>query len=52
MALVLRSLVVSEPFLTFDEVTALLLSCVAPTLFRGRLAAAYEVPPRATNSAR
>jgi hypothetical protein len=36
----LRSLLPSEPSLTFAEVTALLLSCVEPTLFRGRLAAA------------
>jgi hypothetical protein len=52
MAFGLRSRVVSEPFLTSDDVTALRLSCVRPTLLAGRRAAAYDVPPRATKSAR
>jgi hypothetical protein len=48
----LRSLVASDPFLTLADVTELLLSCVEPTLLRGRLVAAYEVPPRAIERAR
>jgi hypothetical protein len=48
----LRSPVVSERSYTFDDVTALLFSCFVPTLLRGRLTAAYEVPPSATISAR
>jgi len=37
---------------TFADVTALLLSCVEPTLLDGSFAAAYEVPESATNKAR
>src|SRR5205807_9461134 len=57
----LKSVRSSEPFLTFDEVTALVarsefptapaLICALPTLFAGSFDAAYPVPPSATSSA-
>src|SRR5215467_2203287 len=37
--------------LSFEAVTAPFLICRVPTLFAGRLVAAYVVPPSATNSA-
>src|SRR5438270_12566696 len=36
---------------TFDDVTAFAWSCLLPTLFAGRLEAAYPVPASATRSA-
>jgi hypothetical protein len=38
--------------LIFAEVTELSFICFVPTEFAGSLIAAYEVPPRATKSAR
>src|SRR5919108_3008403 len=43
----LKSLTSSEPLLTFGEVTALLFSCLVPTLLRGIRIAAYEPPASA-----
>ena len=39
------------PLATFADVTALVLSCLVPTLFFGSVAAAHETPPRARKSA-
>src|SRR3954452_11511699 len=40
-----------EWFFTFEELTALRLIWVGPTLFRGSFRAAYAPPPSATNTA-
>ena len=42
---------VSDEFLTFAPVTALLLSWLVPTLFFGSVVAAQLTPPSAMNSA-
>src|SRR4051794_20480744 len=47
-----KSLASRELSLTFHDVTALGLICAAPTLLRGRVAAAYAPPPSATNRAK
>jgi hypothetical protein len=41
----------TAPFLILLDVTALFFSCAVPTLFFGKLVAAYVVPPSATNRA-
>src|SRR4051794_33813965 len=47
----LRSASASERFLTSDDRTAAARICVAPTLLRGSVTAAYDVPPSAITSA-
>jgi hypothetical protein len=51
LVLALKSSALSEPDLTFSPVTAPFLSCLVPTLLAGKVSAAYDDPPSATNSA-
>ena len=43
---------VTAPLASLDLFTAAFFNCLVPTLFLGNEVAAYETPPRATNSAR
>jgi hypothetical protein len=48
----LKSAASNAPFFTSDDRTAFGLICADPTLLRGSLIAAYEVPHSAANNAR